>query len=157
MAAPQNAITDMLATTIEHGTEAIAVEVVFDNLRPRQYLDLTANLTTDGTGSHLPTQATALTYRGESTLDVYTDGRSRCATADDAVAIDYDTDVLTMTVPRRCVGEPRWIEAQVTAATMVYDAPPDDPRADAVWEDDAYRTALHPPAEQGTSVRLYHR
>lgn len=157
VAAPDNAITDILETTVDHGAAAITVEVVFADLRPLQYLDLTANLTTDSTGPHLPTQATALTYRGDSSIDVYRDGETRCDGADaGAVAIDFDSDTVTMTVPRSCLDEPRWIEAEVRAATMRYDAPPDDPRGDAVWEDDAYRPALDQPSDGETSVRLYH-
>ncbi|RYC03314.1 hypothetical protein [Nocardioides zhouii] len=155
--APENTITDILETTVDHGSDALTVEVVFEDLRPQQYLDLTASLRTDSTGSGLPTQASALTYRGDSSIDVYRDGTARCTGADaGTVAIDFDTDTVTMTVPRSCLGEPRWIEAQVRAATMHYDASPDDPRADAVWEDDAYAPALEQPSDRRTSPRLYH-
>lgn len=152
--APGNAITDIINTTIDHGAEVVTFEVTFKDLRPRQYLDLTAYVTTDSTGPRLPTQVTALAYRGDSSVDLYDAGGSRCATA--AVAIDYDTNTLTMTVPRSCLDEPRWIESEVTAATMRYGATPDDPRADAVWEDHAYRTGRAKSAGGGTSPRLYH-
>jgi hypothetical protein len=156
-AAPSNAITDILETTVDHGSDAITVEVVFADLRPQQYLDLAAYLTTDATGSALPTQASALTNEGESSIDVYRAGTARCDGADDGtVAIDFDTDTVTMTVPRSCLDAPRWIEAEVRAATMRYDALPDDPSANAVWEDDAYLPALEAPMDRGTSGRLYH-
>jgi hypothetical protein len=156
-AAPSNVITDILETTVDHGLDAITVEVVFEDLRPQQYLDLTAYLTTDATGSALPTQASALTYGGESSIDVYRAGAARCEGAEaGTVAIDFDTDTVTMTVPRSCLDAPRWIEAEVRAATMRYDALPKDPRANAVWEDDAYLPALERPMDDGTSGRLYH-
>jgi hypothetical protein len=108
---------------------------------------------TDSTGSGLPAQATALAYHGHSSVDLYDASGPRCATA--AVAIDFDTDTMTLTLPRTCLGEPRWIEAEVTAETMRYDAAPDDPRADAVWEDHAYRTGVAGSPGAGTSPRLY--
>lgn len=157
VAAPSNVITDILETTVDHGSDAITVEVVFEDLRPQQYLDLTASLTTDSTGSALPTQATALTNQGESSMDVYRAGTARCDGADaGTVDIDFDTDTVTMTVPRSCLDAPSWIEAEVRAATMRYDAPPSDPRANAVWEDDAYLPALELPTNHRTSGRLYH-
>lgn len=45
-AAPRNTITDIVATTIDHGTDTITIDVAFEDLRPRQYLDLTADVTT---------------------------------------------------------------------------------------------------------------
>ena len=153
-AAPRNTITDIIATTVDHGADVVTIDVAFSDLRPRQYLDLSAYVTTDSTGSHLPTQATALTYLGDSSIDIYYEGDppSRCAAA--TVAIDYDINTLTMSIPRGCLGEPRWIEAKVRAATMRYEAM--GPRRDAVWEDDAYRTGQDQPAGGRTSGRLYH-
>jgi hypothetical protein len=152
--APQSTQADILTTTVEHRADEIGFVVALRDLLPGQYLDLTANVTTDSTGSRLPTQVTSLTYDGESTIDVYrTDGSSRCPAAD--VAVDHDADTVTMTVPRTCLGDPRWIEATVVAATMQYDATPAGPRGDAVWEDDAYRTGQAEPAASGTSGRLH--
>ena len=153
-AAPENAITDIIRTTIEHGADVVTFEVVFKDLRPGQYLDLTARVRTDGTGSRLPAQVSALAYRGKDRVDVYDSGVSRCAGA--AVTVDYRANTLTMTVPRRCLDDPRWIEAEVRAATMVYDAPPDDPRANAVWEDDAYQAGHAESGPRGTSPKLHH-
>jgi hypothetical protein len=153
-AAPRNAITDILHVTIDHGVEAVTFEVVFKDLRPRQYLDLTAYVRTDSTGSRLPAQATALAYRGESSVDLYVADGSRCATA--AVALDFDINTLIMTVPRSCLDKPRWVEAEVIAATMRYEAAPDDPSADAVWEDHACRTGRTRTAGAEASPRLYH-
>ena len=83
VAAPRNTITDIVATTIDHGTDTITIDVAFEDLRPRQYLDLTADVTTDGTGAGRPTQVTALTYLGESSIDVYHgDGPSSCVDAE---------------------------------------------------------------------------
>ena len=153
-AAPGNAITDIVTTTIDHRDDAVTVVVGFKDLHPRQYLDLTAYVTTDSTGSRLPTQATALTYLGESSIDVYDiDGSSRCAAA--SVAIDYDINTVTMSVPRGCLGEPRWIEARVVAATMRYDEATAGPRGDAVWEDDAFRVGHDQSADSRNSARLY--
>lgn len=154
MAAPEKAITDIISTTVDHGADVVTVEVAFKDLRPGQYLDLTAYVTTDGTGSRLPAQATAVAYRGEAVVHLYDAAGSRCVTA--TVTVDHDTNTVTMTVPRSCLDEPRWIEAEVTAATMNYDADPEDPRADAVWEDHAYRTGRADPARGGTSPRLHH-
>ena len=152
-AAPRNTITDIVATTIDHGEDTITIDVAFEDLRPRQYLDLTADVTTDGTGSGLPTQVTALTYLGESSIDVYHgDETSSCVDAD--VVVDDKLDRVTVSVPRACLDDPRWIEAQVRTATMRYRAT--GPRADAVWEDDAYRTGLDESSDRGTSVRLHH-
>lgn len=50
--------------------------------------------------------------------------------------------------------EPRWIEAEVRAATMRYETT--GSRRDAVWEDDAYRTGQGQPAGGQTSGRLHH-
>ena len=152
-AAPRNTITDIVATTIDHGTDAITIDVAFEDLRPRQYLDLTADVATDGTASGRPTQVTALTYLGESSIDVYHgDETSTCVDAE--VVVDDDLDRVTVSVPRACLDDPRWIEAEVRAATMRYRAT--GPRADAVWEDDAYATGLTEWSDRGTSVRLHH-
>ncbi|MBD3926257.1 hypothetical protein IEZ26_16650 [Nocardioides cavernae] len=153
-AAPRNAVTDILGTTVDHGVEVVTVEVTFRDLRPRRYLDLTAYVTTDRTGSRLPVQATALVYRDEVTLDLYDDDMSRCTTAD--AAVDRSTDTLTMTLPRSCMGHPRWIEAEVIASTMRYNAGPDDPLGQAVWEDHAYGTGRAGWDDDATTPRLHH-
>jgi hypothetical protein len=150
--APRNAITDIVRTTVDHGADEVTVTAEFRDLRPRQYLDLTAYVTTDRTGSHLPTQATALAYRGETSVDVYDADGSRCAGA--AVDVDFDTNTVTMTLPRSCLHEPQWIEAEVDAATMRYGATPDDPLGDAVWEDHAYGTGR--AGWDATVPRLHH-
>lgn len=150
--APRNAITDIVRTTVDHGADEVTVTAEFRDLRPRQYLDLTAYVTTNRTGSRLPAQATALAYRGETSVDVYDAGGSRCAGA--TVDVDFDTNMLTMTLPRSCLGEPQWIEAEVDAATMRYDAAPDDPFGDAVWEDHAYGTGR--AGWDATVPRLHH-
>lgn len=150
--APRNAITDIVRTTVDHGADEVTVTAEFRDLRPRQYLDLTAYVTTDRTGSHLPTQATALAYRGETSVDVYDADGSRCAGA--AVDVDFDTNTVTMTLPRSCLHEPQWIEAEVDAATMRYGARPDDPLGDAVWEDHAYGTGR--AGWDATVPRLHH-
>ncbi len=153
--APRNTITDIITTTVDHGADAVTIDVAFADLRPRQYLDLSAYVTTDSTGSSLPAQVTALTYLGESSIDVYEgDGSSRCAAA--TVALDYDTDTVTLSVPRECLGEPRWIEADVRAATMRYDQATGGPSSDAVWEDDAYRAGQAPPGEGQGTTRLHY-
>ncbi|WP_210441330.1 hypothetical protein [Nocardioides xinjiangensis] len=152
-AAPGNTITDIVSTTVDHGSDVVTIHVAFKDLRPRQYLDLTAYVTTDSTGSRLPTQATALTYLGDSSIDVYGAGGSRCSAA--TVDIDYDVDPLTMSVPRQCLGQPRWIEAEVRAATMRYGEATIGPRGDAVWEDHAYRTGQEPAGGE-THARLHH-
>ena len=152
--APQNTEADILTTTVEHRTDEVGFVVALRDLRQGQYLDLTANVTTDSTGSRLPTQVTSLTYDGASTIDVYrADGSSRCPAAD--VAVDHDADTVTMSVPRTCLGDPRWIEATVVAATIRYDETPAGPHGDAVWEDDAYGTGQAEPAASGTSGRLH--
>ena len=150
--APRNVITDIVRTTVDHGADEVTVTAEFRDLRPRQYLDLTAYVTTDRTGSHLPTQATALAYRGETSVDVYDADGSRCDGA--AVDVDFDTNTVTMTLPRSCLREPQWIEAEVDAATMRYDAAPDDPLGDAVWEDHAYGTGR--AGWDATVPRLHH-
>jgi hypothetical protein len=137
-AAPDNAITDIVRTTVDHRADDVTVTAEFRDLRPRQSLDLTTYVTTDRTGSRLPAQATALAYRGETSVDLYDASGSPCAGA--AVDVDFDTNTVTMTLPRSCLGEPQWIEAETTAATMRYDAQPDDPYGEAVWEDHAYGT-----------------
>lgn len=153
-AAPGTTITDIITTSVDHGADVVTVDVAFTDLRPRQYLDLSAYVTTDSTGSRLPTQATAVTYLGDSSIDIYYEGDppSRCPAA--TVAVDYDINTLTMSIPRGCLGEPRWIEAKVRAATMRPEAM--GSRRDAVWEDDAYRPAQDQPAGSQTSGRLYH-
>lgn len=150
--APRNSITDIVRTTVEHGADEVTVTAEFRGLRPRQYLDLTTLVTTDRTGSRLPTQATALAYRGQTSVDVYEADGSRCPGA--AVDVDFDTNTVTMTLPRSCLGEPQWIEAEVDAATMRYDAAPDDPFGDAVWEDHAYGTGR--AGWDAEIPRLYH-
>lgn len=137
-AAPGNATADIVETTVDHGVDVVTIAAEFRDLRPHQYLDLTAYVTTDRTGSRLPAQASALAYRGETSVDLYDASGSRCPGA--AVDIDFAADTVTMSLPRSCLAEPRWIEAEVTAATMRYDAAPDDPRGDAVWEDHALGT-----------------
>ena len=153
-AASGNTITDIIATTVDHGADVVTIDVAFSDLRPRQYLDLSAYVTTDSTGSHLPTQVTALTYLGDSSIDVYYGGDPPSRCKDATVAIDYDINTVTMSIPRGCVGEPRWIEVDVRAATMRYEAK--GPRRDAVWEDDAYRPGQDQPAAGQSSGRLYH-
>ena len=150
--APQNAVTDILSTTVTHGSDVVTVEVTLRDLRPRDYLDVTTYVTTDRTRSRLPAQATALVYRDEVSLDLYDADMSRCATAE--AGVDAATGTLTMALPRTCLGEPRWIEAEVIASTMRYDAAPDDPFGDAVWEDHAYGTGR--AGWDATVPRLHH-
>lgn len=152
-AAPGNTITDIVTTTVDHGAEVVTIDVAFTDLRPRQYLDLTAYVTTDSTGSRLPTQATALTYLGDSSIDIYYEGDPPSRCTDATVVIDHDINTVTMSIPRRCLGEPRWIEADVRAATMRYEAT--GLRRDAVWEDDAYQAGHDRTAGGHTSGRLH--
>lgn len=148
-------VTDIITTTVDHGADVVTVDVVFKDLRPRQYLDLTAYITTDSTGSRLPTQATALTYLGKSSIDIHdADGSSPCIDA--TVVIDYDINTLTMSLPRGCLSDPSWIETEVVAATMRYDEATIGPRGDAVWEDHAFQAGQDQPAAGETRARLYH-
>ena len=86
-ASPRNTITDIVTTTVDHGADVVTIDVAFVDLRPRQYLDLSAYVATDSTGSRLPTQATALTYLGDSSIDIYYEGDppSRCTDATVAI------------------------------------------------------------------------
>ncbi|KRF34073.1 hypothetical protein [Nocardioides sp. Soil805] len=114
----------------------LTFEVAFADLERGQYLDLTAWLTTDADDSRR--QLTALAHLGRHQVDLYApDASSTCEAA--TVDVDYTSDMLTMSVPRSCLDEPRWIEVEVVASTMEYDASPDAPGADLVRQDDAFQ------------------
>lgn len=152
-AAPGDTVTDIVSTTVEHRAHAVTFQVVFRGLQPEQYLDLTANIRTDKTGTR-GWQLTSLTYRGDDQIELYGPQGSNCSTA--TVDTNYSINTVTMTVPRSCLDDPTWIQAQVRAATMKYDARPGDRRADAVWEDDAYQEGHSGSGQRSFGPKLHH-
>jgi hypothetical protein len=154
VAAPENTTADIVGTRVENRAHSVWVQVKFRRLRPRQYLDLTADIRTDLTGQR-EWQLTALTYRGDEEPTLYGfAGDAPCAAV--TAEFDYPKSVVTMTVPRRCLDNPAWIQVRVAAATMQYDAPSGTRYADAVWEDDAYQAGMAGATEQSSGPRLHH-
>ncbi|MGD9959241.1 hypothetical protein [Nocardioides sp.] len=151
VAAPGNARTDILRTTVEHGDDTVTLRVVLRELRAMQYLDVSAYVRTDRSGSS-PWQLSALTYRRDSSIDLYGPGESDCP----GLGADFDdaTDTVTMTVPRSCLDDPAWVQVSVRAATMDYEARGEDRYADAVWEDDALQTGYSADTHYGP--KLHH-
>ncbi|WP_028661057.1 hypothetical protein [Nocardioides insulae] len=153
VAAPQDTHTDIVHTIVEHRADTVAFEVRFRGLRPNRYLDLTADIRTDKTGSRA-WQFSALTYNGEVQVDLYGPHGSKCPAA--STEYDYPANTVRMSVPRGCLGDPAWIQTTVTAASMTYEASSPARHAEAVWEDDAGQDGLTTPAEKRTGPRLHH-
>ena len=152
IAAADDTRTDIVNTAVDHRDDAVVFRVEFRELEPEQYLDVTADIRSDKSGSRT-WQLTSVTYRGESRIDLYGPAGSSCPSA--AVELDHAADTVTMTVPRSCLDDPAWIQAQVNAASMNYDARPGSRYADAVWEDDAYQEGAN-SGDRPFGPKLHH-
>lgn len=109
--APEETIGDVNRTTLRHGDVRAAVRVRHVDLRRRAFQALHVAVVTDE-GIRRTIWVEASGQRGTVMMENRRGRRVRCAMR---LYIDYDSNVLRVTFPRRCAGDPRWMRFQVAA------------------------------------------
>lgn len=100
---------DILRTVLRHGTSRISVRVKFaELLRVGDFRsDVVRVVTNEGVRRNVVVEAGPGVWRGTAEM-----ARPNGAHVDCAVShtIDYDLNVVTVSFPRRCVSDPRWVQ-----------------------------------------------
>ena len=129
VAVPERSENDVRRTTLRHGARTLSVRVAFHDLQRRgaDFQGLFVTVVTDeGVRRHVGLNAWQGHRSGES--EMYGNGGgSRCEVEH---AIDYAEDVMEVRIPRRCVGDPRWVRFRVGAHAQ---------EGDRFYGDDALR------------------
>lgn len=113
--------TDLRRTVIVHGAKRVTVRARYvDLMRPRrgETITLAARLrTNDGPKRNAFVFATSRTPYGRHRLVVErTDDRVSCPGMRHRVS--YARDVITVSIPRACLGSPRWVQLMVVALDL---------------------------------------
>ena len=107
--APTVSNGDIVRTTIRHSARRVAVRVKFADLRRTGVVrgDFLAVRTNEGVRREVSLMAGPGLWRGQVDM-ARPDGRPvRCAVRH---RINYDTNVVKLSFPRRCVSSPRWVQ-----------------------------------------------
>jgi len=145
VAAPQEASADITRTLVSFGHRRLDVAVEFRDLHARPSHDTLVRIRTP----HRSFDVIATRRMAASATVVLTNPRD-----DDLVcrglrgSHDGATDTVSMSVPTRCIGSPRWVRLGVKA-TAVPAADPEAQTTVVFFADDARRLG-----RTGTSVRL---
>ena len=110
---PDRELNDISSTSLAHNARRIAVRVEYAELKrvDRQILDITM-VTNEGVGRHL----TLLAYRKHWAGRIEFSGRHyreiECAVRH---SVDYEANVMKVSIPRTCASKPRWVQFRVGA------------------------------------------
>jgi len=132
--------TDLRRTRIVHGDRRVALRVRYSDLvRPRRGETITLAVrlrTNDGPKRNAFVIARAASPRGQHTLVVE---RNQATVSCPGLrhTIGYAADVVVLSVPRTCLGNPRWVQLMVVALDL-------DNRTSAATVDDAASTKSEP-------------
>jgi hypothetical protein len=115
--APEVKDADILRTVLRHNARRIVVRVKYAELRHRGQLFSQGIriVTNEGVRREASIYAAPHMWRGQSDM-----GRPNGNPVDCAIkhAINYDTNVVTLSFPRSCVSDPRWVRLGVGAFWM---------------------------------------
>jgi hypothetical protein len=109
------ASSDVTRVVVRHGHYAVRIRMRFADLRKIGYQAYEATVFTPRRGDDLATVGTGPGARqGTRQWDA---GESRCRGF--THTINYDTNLVTMRIPRSCLGRPRWVKVIVDNFAMI--------------------------------------
>lgn len=132
---------DILSTRILHTDRALLVRTRLDRLaREGREIGMAMRLrTNDGTGRFVQLFASRrIGWSGETAISNRRGAAVQCRTSH---TVDYANDVMTVRIPRSCLGNPRWVQATVVSVffggrTFLADNPHNTTmRIRGVWTD----------------------
>jgi hypothetical protein len=105
---PNVANGDVLRTVFRHTSDRVAVRVTFAELKRAGEFrgDFVRVVTNEGVRRNVSIYAGRGMWKGEAEMTRPNDTTVRCAVRH---KIDYDTNVVTVSFPRTCVSNPRWV------------------------------------------------
>jgi hypothetical protein len=102
---------DIVRTAIHHRQHRIAVRIKFAQLRRVGFRgDFVRVVTNEGVRRDVMAFAGPGMWRGEAEM---TRPNGKPVECDIRLGIDYDKNVVTMSFPRKCVSDPRWVRVGV--------------------------------------------
>jgi hypothetical protein len=108
---------DITRTTVTHGAHRVIVRTRFVELnRVGRILIFTRLRTNTGQVRDLSLTARPNHYRGQAVLETRRGTTVKCALGR---SIDYASNVATVSVPRRCLSNPRTVQAKFGVATFM--------------------------------------
>jgi hypothetical protein len=121
---------DIVRTVLQHRQHRIAVRIKFADLRRVGFRgDVIRIVTNDGVRRNVETFAAPGAYRGEAEMMRPNGDPVEC---DIKLGMDYDKDVVTVSFPRTCVKDPRWVRMGVVSFWVQMNT-------EKVYADDAQR------------------
>lgn len=132
---------DILSTRIMHTDRALVVTTTLDRLaREGRQIGMSMRIrTNDGTGRFVDLAASRrLGWAGETSISSRRGAVVQCHTGH---RIDYANDVLSVRIPRSCLGNPRWVQLTLVSVffggrTLLADNPHTTTmRLGGVWTD----------------------
>ena len=125
-AAPEQRVGDVLRMRVAHRHEAVTVRLVFADLRRAGSAFYELDLRTDKGAASAQVEAGRHHWAGRQHLWAADGNQLTCAGM--THRIDYDANVVTLRIPRSCLGDPTWVRAlnydrRETATTQYVDNP----------------------------------
>ena len=117
--APDRALNDVSSTTLAHRAHRLTIDVDYVDLRRRaggDYQSLFIVMkTNEGVRRYVSLDAWRRHWSGEAAVLT---GRLRPTTCTVRHSIDYDADVTKVSIPRRCLSNPRWVTFRIAAVAQ---------------------------------------
>ncbi|HEX5985835.1 MAG TPA: hypothetical protein VFY86_04905 [Nocardioides sp.] len=122
--------TDVTSTTVDHRNKRVKATFRYTDLdrTGQAFVALLHLRTSDGKRFNLPVVAGPASWRGEAALETWNGKELDCGSL--RHSINYDADVMKVSLDRECLKEPRWVQVALEAASIH-----DDPNL--VYIDDA--------------------
>ncbi len=110
--------TDVVSTVIKHNADRVTVKMTYNDLQKQPDVSISAvvNMRFDrGPRRFAFVDASPGSWRGSSQVfkDNAKTGPAPVSCAGLSHTVDYAANTVTMSIPRTCLGSPRWIEANV--------------------------------------------
>lgn len=144
--APGQVNGDVLRSRMWHSSTRVGVKVVFKDLARTGFLrgDFLRLVTNEGVKRDVSVLAGPGSWAGQAELDRPNGDRVRCSVAHHT---DYAANVVTISVPRSCLSNPRWVRMGYGAITS--------PDGSSMYVDDALRDGDVAPDNLTLSGRIY--
>lgn len=117
--APDRTLNDVRSTRLAHRAHRVTIDVDYVDLRRRAGGDyqrlFIVMRTNEGVRRYVSLDAWRRHWSGETA--VFT-GRLGPTTCPARHSIDYDADVTRVSVPRRCLSNPRWVTVRIAAVSQ---------------------------------------
>jgi hypothetical protein len=111
------ASADVTRAVVRHGHSAVRIRMRFADLRRVGYQAYDATVFTPRRGDYLVTVGSGPGARRGT--HQWKAGESRCRGL--THTIDYDSNLVTMRIPRSCLGRPRWVKVRLENFTSIGD------------------------------------